>query len=89
MEVKHGKRMNCAGGGVEIHLSGDDVALAIDAYLVAHGFHVSGPRTVTVNGCLCRSGRVYVDPSGFVVAGGEKYDGLAQAERQGEDASDG
>lgn len=37
------------------------------AWLVAKGVHVNGPRTILVNGKLCKSGRVYVDPSGFVI----------------------
>ena len=49
--------------------------MAIDAFLVAHGIYVSGPRTVSVNDELCESGRVYVDPSGFVIADGEKHSG--------------
>jgi hypothetical protein len=58
------------GPGVNIELTGDEVATAIDAFLVAHGVHVSGPRTVRVNGELCTSGHVYVDPSGFVKISG-------------------
>jgi hypothetical protein len=34
---------------------------------VCHGAHVSGPRTITVNGELCEVGNIYVDPSGFVI----------------------
>jgi hypothetical protein len=61
---------------VDIHLTGEEVAIAISAYLVAHGIHVDGPRTITVNGELCDVGNVYVDPSGFVVdADGEKMSG--------------
>lgn len=63
------------GPGVEVTLTGDEVATAIDAFLVAHGIHVSGPRTITVNGELCVAGSVYVDPSGFVISSGQKYDG--------------
>ena len=58
--------------GVDIHLSGDEVATAIDAYLVSHSIHVNGPRTITVNGQLCEVGKVYVDPSGQVIAEGER-----------------
>ena len=67
MEVRYGKGTTEYGPGVDIDLSGDEVATAIDAYLVAHGIHVSGPRTINVNGELIESGNVYVDPSGFVV----------------------
>lgn len=53
--------------GVSIWLDGNEVATAIDAYLVAHGVHVSGPRTISVNGELCQPTCIYVDPSGFVI----------------------
>jgi hypothetical protein len=75
MEVKFGGGTTKYGPGVSIELTGDDVATAIYAYLVAHGIHVQGPRTVTVNGELCEVGKVYVDPSGFVVADGEHFSG--------------
>lgn len=63
------------GPGVEVTLTGGEVAVAIYAYLVAHDVYVSGPRTVRVNGGLCEAGSIYVDPSGFVVSGGKKYSG--------------
>lgn len=75
MNVRLGYGTSEHGPGVMIELTGDEVALAIDAYLVAHGIVVSGPRTVRVNGSLCKWGRVFVDPSGFVIADGEKYEG--------------
>lgn len=73
MKVAHGRR--CGEPGVNIFLTGDEVATAIDVYLHAHGIIVRGSRTVTVNKKLCAFGRVYVDPSGFVIANGEKFDG--------------
>lgn len=75
MRVRYGKGRTGFGPGVEIKLSGDDVAIAIDAYLVAHGIVVRGPRTIRVNGDLCERGRVYVDPSGFVIYNGKKLSG--------------
>lgn len=75
MEVQIGGGITKFGPGVDINLTGDEVAQAIDAYLVAHGIHVSGPRTVTVNGELCAGGRVNVDPSGFVIADGQRFSG--------------
>lgn len=78
MEVKFGKGSTEYGPGVEINLTGDEVATAIDAYLVAAGLHVSGPRTITVNGKLCKTGRVYVDPSGSVIANGTRYTGRGE-----------
>lgn len=76
MRIRYGGGPTEYGPGVEILLSGDDVAVAIFAWLVARGVHVDGPRTVTVNGELCERGRVYVDPSGFVITPkGEKLSG--------------
>jgi hypothetical protein len=60
------------GTAVKIQLSGNDVATAIDAWLVAQGVTVVGPRTISVNSELCREGRVFVDPSGYVVKKGRK-----------------
>lgn len=82
MRVHYGRGKTEYGPGVSINLTGDEVATAIDAYLVAHGIHVNGPRTVTVNGSLCKRGEVYIDPSGFVIADGEKLSG------RGPDTSD-
>jgi hypothetical protein len=75
MIVKRGNGTTKYGPGVSIELTGDEVATAIDAYLVAHGVHVSGSRTIRVNDGLCKTGRVYVDPEGFVIADGVKTDG--------------
>ena len=80
MKIKHGKGKTEYGPGVEIKLTGSEVATAIDAYLVAHGVYVSGSRTITVNGELCETGRVYVDPSGFVVTDGKRYTGRGSIE---------
>lgn len=74
-EVKMGNGDTEFGPGVQVTLTGDEVATAIDAFLVAHGIHVRGPRTIRVNGELCEAGSIYVDPSGFVVSDGKKYDG--------------
>lgn len=79
MEIKYGDGTTKYGPGVSIELTGDEVAIAISAYLVSHGVYISGPRTVTVNGALCEAGEVYVDPSGFVVANGERLDGRCPA----------
>jgi hypothetical protein len=57
---------------VEIELTGDEVAHAINVYLHAMGVVVRGPRTIRVNGAICEHGRCYVDPSGFVVYKGER-----------------
>lgn len=64
--------------GRVIELDGDELAHAVDVYLLAQGVVVDGPRTVTVatGGGRRRIARsvsvsVYVDPSGRVVAGGQ------------------
>jgi hypothetical protein len=66
MEIKKGKGSSEFGPGVEINLSGNELATAIDAYLVAHGIIIVGPRTIRVNGEMCESSSIYVDPSGYV-----------------------
>lgn len=75
MNVEYGCGKTEYGTGVQINLTGDEVATAIDAYLVAHGIIVSGARTIRVNGDMCLSGGIYVDPSGFVISDGIKFDG--------------
>ena len=81
MKIDYGKGKTEYGPGVEIKLSGNEIARAISAYLVARGVYVNGPRTITVNGELCDYGRVYVDPSGFVInKKGEKLSGRGASE---------
>lgn len=80
MKINLGKGKTKYGPGVQIDLSGVEVATAIDAYLTAHHIFVSGPRTISVNGELCANGGVYVDPDGFVVHEGEKYSGSGEGE---------
>jgi hypothetical protein len=81
-KVKTGRGKTEFGPGVEVTLTGSEVATAIDAFLVAHGIHVSGPRTIMVNGALCTAGSIYVDPSGFVISSGKKYDGRGLAQKR-------
>lgn len=80
-KVKIGNGKTEFGPGVEVTLTGSEVAAAIDAFLVAHRIHVSGSRTISVNGELCVAGSIYVDPSGFVISSGKKYDGRGQAHK--------
>lgn len=75
MNIGYGSATSKFGPGVSIELSGDEVATAIDAWLVAHAVYIRGPRTVHVNGALCSDGLVYVDPSGIVVVDGELFSG--------------
>ena len=78
MIVKQGNGATKYGPGVDILLTASEVATAIDAYLVAHGVHVNGPRTITIGDDLCQPACVYVDPSGFVIAHGVKTSGGAR-----------
>jgi len=75
MNIQRGKGQTKYGPGVSIDLTGDEVATAIHSWLVAHGVHISGPRTISVNGELIDGGHVYVDPAGFVITDGEKITG--------------
>ena len=79
MEVEYGAGATEFGPGVVVRLTGDEIATAIDAYIVAHRVYVSGPRTVSVNGELCTSGKVYVDPSGFLIYRGIRFSGSGPA----------
>lgn len=80
MKVRHGNGKTEYGPGVDILLTGEEVATAISAYLVARGVYVSGPRTIMVNDGLCKFGRVYVDPSGAVVRKGKRLTGRGETE---------
>ena len=75
MEIDYGDGKTEYGTGIDIDLSGEELAIAIEAYLVAHDCHISGPRTIRVNGELCEEAHIYVDPLGFVVCGGERLSG--------------
>lgn len=75
MKINYGKCTGEYGSGVQIELTGDEVARAIYSYLVAHNIHIRGAATVRVNGNLCEDGGVYVDPSGYVVANGKTWNG--------------
>lgn len=79
MNIKYGNGTTEYGPGVSIDIDGGEVATAINVYLVAHGVHVNGPRTITVNDGLCKTGKVYVDPSGFVIRDGVKFSGRGAA----------
>lgn len=80
MDLRFGDGTTKYGPGVAIEMTGDEVATAVIAWLVAHGVHIDGPRTVTVNGELCEVGRVYVDPSGSAIAYGKRFLGRGQIE---------
>ena len=67
MKIKKGGGESKYGKGVDIKLTGDEVARSIMTYLTAKGVYISGARTITVNGELCKIGNIYIDPSGFCI----------------------
>lgn len=73
MDIEYGKGETRFGTGVQITMSRNEVAVAIDAYLTAHGANISGPRTVILNNKLIEDCKIYVDPSGVVIANGVRY----------------
>jgi hypothetical protein len=75
MEIKYGNGKSEHGPGVEINLTGNELATAISAYLVAQGVHVSGARTIRVNGEMCDNSSIYVDPSARVIKGDSVWEG--------------
>lgn len=80
MDIRLGDGPTEYGPGVAIEMTGDEIATAIIAWLVAHNVHIIGARTVTVNGELCETGKVYVDPSGAVVADKKRFLGRGRIE---------
>lgn len=68
MNIHHGTGATAYGPGVDIHLTAEDVALAILEFVEVRGVTINGPRTITFNGEPCRSATIYVDPSGTVVS---------------------
>jgi hypothetical protein len=75
MNIRFGDGTTKYGPGVAIELTGDEVALAIETWLTAQNVRVFGARTTTVNGELCEAGKVYVDPSAFVMADRKRWNG--------------
>jgi hypothetical protein len=75
MNIEYGNGKTEFGPGVEISLTGDEVALAIRAFLVARNIFIVGPSTTSVNGELIEDGSIYVDPSGKAIADGVEFSG--------------
>jgi hypothetical protein len=73
MDINYGNGKTKYGPGVSINLDASEVATAILAYLIAHDVYIDGPRTITVNGDLCKTGHIYVDPVGFVLHNGIRF----------------
>jgi len=84
MNIQTGKGSTEYGTGIDINLTGDELAEAITLYLqVRHNICVYGARAASVNGERCESANVYVDPSGVVLNGDTKISG-----RDGEEIPD-
>lgn len=66
MKITKGNGTTEDGTGIDIELSGNEVAGAIIKYLERNDIFITGPRSVFVNDVLCERGSVYVDPSGTV-----------------------
>ena len=64
MNITYGEGKTKYGPGVAITLTGEEVARAITTWLTANKVDIQGPRTVSVNGEMCVTGSIYVDPSG-------------------------
>ena len=82
MKIKYGKGTTKYGTGVDIKLSGNEVAKAIYLYLYAQGVHIQGAATIRANGKLLKKHRIYVDPAGSVIANGKLYDGKGKLETE-------
>ncbi len=81
MDIYYGNGKSEFGPGVQIDLSGEEVARAISAYLLANGVYVNGPRSIRVNGEFTESGSIYVDPSGWVERGNKHWAGRGKNSR--------
>jgi hypothetical protein len=75
MNIQFGKGKTEYGPGVQINLTSEEVVYAIYAYLMAHKVVIDGAATITVNGKKIEYGGMYVDPSGSVIAKGERWSG--------------
>ena len=72
MNITKGEGQTIYGPGVSIELTGEELAQAIGLLLYAKEVQIFGPRTIRVNGELCESASVYVDPSGYVIKEGDR-----------------
>jgi hypothetical protein len=62
-----------------IYLDGDEIATAIDAYLVSQRIYVHGPRTITANGTILRNVKGKVMVEGKVIVNGKDAAALSDA----------
>ena len=75
MRIKLGKGTTQLGTGVVILLRGSEVKEAIEDFLKKKGVKIDGAKTIGVNGELCVSGSIHVNPPGSVIQDGVKWDG--------------
>jgi len=73
MKLNYGSGTSEYGPGIDIILTGDEVALAIETFLTAQNLYIKGARTLRVNGELCDKGSIYIDPSGSILLKGKEY----------------
>jgi hypothetical protein len=83
MNIKFGNGQTEFGPGVQINLTGDEIAQAVSDYVRSKGVDVNGPRTIRVNGELCKQGEIYVDPSGYVVYNDQRWYGRGPVQPEG------
>lgn len=82
MNIQYGDGKTEYGPGVKIDLTGEEVAIAIYAYLMAHDVVIDGAATIRVNGSLIKRGEMYVDPSGRVIYNGTLWSGRGPKNNQ-------
>lgn len=75
MIIRYGKGTTEFGPGIDIELTGNEVALAIEAWLVGQDVHIRGSRTIHVNEDLIENARIYLDPSATLMARGKGFSG--------------
>ena len=80
MDISFGTGTTKYGTGVQIDLTGEEVATAIYAYLMAHNVVIDGCATIKVNDERIKDCYIYVDPSGRVIANGEGWNGKGHKE---------
>lgn len=69
MLIRTGSGSMVHGPGIEIHLTGNEVAHAIDEYLENRNIIIKGSRTIKYYGTLLSDFQIYVDPSAKVTLG--------------------
>ena len=75
MKIKKGKGTSECGAGIDIQITGNELAHAIHTFLYSKNVYIDGASTVRVNGEMCESASVYVDPSGSVIKNGVRRNG--------------